>query len=223
MSASIARAGAYAGWLSVIGIFAYHIGLSIFVGQRVSGTTDAAAIVAYYKHPAIAEASLEQFLVIVAMTVFALALREILGVNPRTRFFATLGLLFVVVEIPVILVEISVQATLVTAATNGSDVVPLFRFWDVLYNSGTYVLEAAWVTSFGLAMREVAGFPRWMPRFSLLVAGLQLVNLTAIWVGIPDWATLPGNMLLAVWFVGASVGLGRLAASPTRVGIPQPA
>jgi len=213
MQSFAARLGAYAGWLSLAGIFGYHISLSIVAGQRVSGTADAAAIAQYYRQPIIAQVSIEQFIVLPIMFLFVFALREVCsGAGPRARFYATLGLGMALAEIPVILSEISLQAALVTTATSGGDVAGLFRFWDVLYNSGAYVLEASWLAFFGLALRDVAAFPRWLPRFSLIVAAAQVINMTAIWVGIPDTATLAGNLLLAVWFGAASVGLGRLAS-----------
>ena len=221
--ANVARTGAYAGWISVIGIFAYNVGLTAIVGQRVSGTTDVGAIQNYYRHTIIAPASIAPFLVIVAIVVFALAMREILVAQTDGRFLATIGLVLVVAEAPVILTESSLQAALVATATSGGDVLPLFRFWDVLYNSAAYVLEAGWLAAFGLAMRGATGFPRWLPRFSLFVAALQMVNMSAIWVGIPDPLTLVGNVFFAVWFVGASIGLGRLAAVPARVPVVQPA
>jgi hypothetical protein len=60
-------------------------------------------------------------------------------------------------------------------------------------------------------MRDVPAFPRWMPRYGLLVAALQLINATALFVGIPDNATLVGNVGLLGWFVGTNIGLSRLA------------
>lgn len=223
MDARIARLGSAAGWVSVAMIFGYHIGLSILAGQRVSGTTDVAAIEAYYRSGIIAPASIVAFLAVVPIAIFVLALRDALAVSPGTRFLATLGLVFVVIELPGIVTQSALEATLVTVASRGGDIVPLFRFWDVLYNSGLYVLEAGWIGAFGLAMIESPAFPRWLPRFSLVVAGLQLVNMTAIWVGIPDQVTLVGNIGFAIWFGGASVGLGRLAASPVRRVVAQPA
>jgi len=225
MTSTIARAGSYAGWLALIGIFGYHIGLTLLVGQRVSGTTDTAAIRDYYAHPVIALASVEQFLVLPLMLIFALAIREICAAaSPRARFLSTLALLFVLAEIPVILTEISLQAALVTTVAAGADPSGFFRLWDVLYNSGAYVLEAGWVLCFGLAVRDLAAFPRWLPRLSYVVCAIQLVNMSAIWVGIPDPATLIGNLLLGVWFGATSFGLGRVAArAETRTMTPAPA
>jgi hypothetical protein len=213
MDRSIGRVGAWAGILAVVGIFGYHLGLMVIAGQRVSGTMDASAITAYYQQSGIASLSVEQFVTLIPMTVFVVALREGLSTTPWTRFLATIALVAVTAEIAVILVAIALQAALVATARSGGETVGLFRLWDVLYNSGAYALEAAWVSAFGLAMRQVAGFPSWLPRFSLLVALLLAINISAIWVGIPDVATTPSALFLGVWFVAASFGLYRAATS----------
>ena len=223
MDPRIARVGSVAGWVSLAAIFVYHIGLSILVGQRVSGTIDSAAIEAYYRNGIIAPASIAPFLAVVPIAIFALALREALGVTARARFLASVALIFVVAEVPGLLVQSALEATLVTVVSRGGDVVPLFRFWDVLYNSALYVLEAGWVAAFGMAMSGNPAFPRWLPRFSFAVAALQLINMTAIWVGIPDQATLLGNLGFGIWIGAASFGLGRLATKPVQRLVTQPA
>jgi hypothetical protein len=210
---SIGRVGAWAGIVAVVGIFGYHLGLMAIAGQRVSGTMDASAITAYYQQPGIAALSVEQFVTLIPMTVFVVALRERLASTPWTRFLATIALVAVTAEIAVLLSEIALQAALVATARSGGDTVGLFRYWDVMYNSGAFALEAMWVSAFGLAMRRVAGFPGWLPRFSLLAAVLLAINISAIWVGIPDVATLPSALFLGIWFVAASVGLYRAATS----------
>jgi len=210
---SIGRVGAWAGIVAVMGIFGYHLGLMAIAGQRVSGTTDASAITAYYTQSGIAILSVEQFVTLIPMTVFVVALRERLSTTPWTRFLATIALVAVTAEIAVLLSAVALQAALVATARSGGETVGLFRFWDVLYNSGAYALEAMWVSAFGLAMRHVAGFPSWLPRFSLLAAVLLAINISAIWVGIPDVATLPSALFLAIWFVVASIGLYRAATS----------
>ena len=223
MDRSIARTGAWAGVLALVGIFGYHLALVAIAGQRVSGTTDAAAISAYYQNPTIALLSVEQFLVLIPFAVFIIGLRESVTTTPWTRFLATIGLVAAVTEFSVILSEIALQAALVVTARSGGDVLGLFRFWDVLYNSGAYALEATWVASFGLAMRHQTAFPRWLPRFSLVAAALLLINVSAIWVGIPDVATLPSAVFLGIWFGGASFGLNRMAAAPAGATSPAPA
>ncbi len=215
---AIAAWGAAAGWAALVGIFGYHTALQLLVGTRVSGTTDRASIDAYYSHSVVPMSVIEQFLVLGLVLVFALALRTCIDGTDRTRFLATLGLCFAIAEVPVILTELSAQAALVVMVRAGADSVGLFRFWDVLYNSGTYALEAGLLASFGLAMRDDRAFPRWVPTAALVGAALQIVNMTAIWVGIPDAATMIGNLAFALFFAGGSVGLRRLARTPQRVG-----
>lgn len=183
-------------------------------GQRVSGTMDQVAISAYYQHQEIALLSVEQFVVVIPVLIFAVAIREAISTAPWTRFLGTIGLLAVAAELAVIMTEVAAQAALVTTARAGGDVMGLFRFWDALYNSGAYALEATWVAAFGLAMRSVAAFPRWLPQFSVLTSALLALNIAAIWIGIPDAATLPSALFLGIWFAAASFGLARLAAGP---------
>jgi hypothetical protein len=206
---SVGRVGAWAGVLALIGIFGYHVALMALAGQRVSGTADVAAINAYYQHPAIAALSVEQFVTLIPMMIFVVALRERLASAPWTRFLTTVALVAVTAEVAVIVSEVALQAALVATARSGGDTVGLFRLWDVLYNSGAYAFEAVWVAGFGLAMRGVAGFPGWLPRLSLVTSALLAINITAVWIGIPDTATLPSALFLAVWFGAASFGLNR--------------
>jgi hypothetical protein len=50
------------------------------------------------------------------------------------------------------------------------------------------------------------------------VALLQLVNVTALFIGIPDNVTLIGNLAFMGWFIGANIGLGRLAKQTQSAG-----
>jgi hypothetical protein len=216
MDRSIARTGALAGVIALVGIVGYHLALMAIAGQRVSGTTDTAAIGAYYQRTEIAALSLEQFVVLVPMMVFFVALRERLSTTPWTRFLVNVALVAATAEISVIVAEIALQAALVATARSGGEIVGLFRFWDALYNSGAYALEATWVGAFGLAMRSVAGFPGWLPRLSFVTSALLAINVSAIWLGIPDAATLPSALFLGIWFAGASFGLARSVAEPRQ-------
>ena len=209
---NVARIGAVTGWLALAAILAFSVfGPMIVAGQRISGTLDPAAIAAYYRHGALATVSAAAFSIIVFFLPFALALRQVLSMNERARFLSTLGLAFAVAAVPLYLSDASVQSALVGAAAAGSDIVPLFRFWDIQYNSASYVLEAGYVAAFSMSMRGAPGFPRWMSRYGLIVAATLLINATALFVGIPDNLTLIGNLALVGWFVGTNIGLSRLA------------
>jgi hypothetical protein len=214
MASQVARIGAVAGWIGLLGIFGYHLLLQGLFGPRVSGTLDAAAVTDFYAHDAIAWLGLEQIVVTIPVLVFVVALREVLGQWPIARFWATVGLAVMTAEVALIITEVSIQAALVTAVASGADPLPLFRLWDVLYNSGVYVLEASVLLTFGLAFRAADAFPGWLAGLSFVAAAAIGINAVAIWIGLPDRATLPANLLFAAWFGGTSLVLGRLGRSP---------
>jgi hypothetical protein len=150
-------------------------------------------------------------------------MREVLGGGAYRRLLTGVALVAMIAELPAIITETAAQAALVSAVQAGDPVSGLFRFWDVLYNSGVYVLEATWILAFGLAMRGVPAFPRFMRWLSPLTATLLAINVSAIWVGIPDAATLPSAVLLAAWLAGASFGLRRFSAIEVGAIATQPA
>jgi len=86
MDRSVPRIGAWAGFIAVIGIMGYHIVLMLIAGPRVSGSTDAAAIAAYYSNESIAILGVGAILVLVPFTVFLVALREVTGQTSTSRF-----------------------------------------------------------------------------------------------------------------------------------------
>lgn len=219
MERSVPRIGAWSGLIAVVGIVGYHLALMALAGQRVSGTTDAEAIQAFYGRSVVGVLGISQFLAVIAFLVFAVALREtIASASPASagtvRLLAAVGVAAAVAQVPVVMTEIAAQAGLVAAAEQGESVVGLFRFWDALYNSGLYAIEATWVLAFGLALHAALG-ARSMRWLSVVTAALLGVNVFAIWLGIPDTATLPSAVAVAVWLVVASLALRRAAASPT--------
>jgi hypothetical protein len=221
MERSVPRIGAWAGIIAVTGIVGYHLALMIIAGQRVSGTTDTKAIATFYGQSAVGVLGVSQFLVVIAFLVFAVALRDTLvdeaNESSTIQLLTGIALAAAMVEVPIVVTEIAAQAALVTAVQLGEGVGGLFRFWDALYNSGLYGVEATWILAFGLAMRGARPFPRFMSWLSPLAALLLTVNVFAIWVGIPDAATLPSAVAIAAWLIGASIGLRRISASPSTV------
>lgn len=206
------RIGAIAGWLSLAGILTFSvIGPMVIAGPRVSGTLDAKIIQPYFRHEALAPFSAGEFVIMLAFVPFVLALRQALSPDDRASFLSQVGLAFALIAAPLYLVDGAIHATLVTVAMSGGDLLPLFRFWDILYNSATYLAEAGYAFAFARAMRDARAFPRWMPWWGVIVGALQLVNMSALFVGIPDNLTLIGNLAFMLWFVGASIGLTRLA------------
>jgi hypothetical protein len=219
----IALAGAWAGAITLAGIWAYHGTLMVTAGQRVSGTGDLTLITSYYSQPIVGTVGLFGAVFLPALIVFAVALREVVGRSERSRFLANVGLVAAIVELGLLMTMLAAQAALVESVRVGENPQALFRFWDVLYNSLTYAPEATLVAAFGFAMHGASRFPRWIRGLSLVTAALLAINVSAIWIGIPDPLTLPSALLLSAWFAAASFGLARTARVPASALASQPA
>lgn len=212
MTRDVARAGAIAGWILLAGILVLQVAIpSAVAGQPISGITDPAAIAAHFDHAELGTLVAIDFLLVLPLVVFAVALRETLATVESARFLATLGLVFLAVEAPMILAQYALQGTLVTLAQAGEAVLPTFRLWDLLYNGAVYAIEAGVVVSFGLAAGRHVAFPRWLPAFAVVVGLVQIVNIAAVFGWIPSGATLIGNIGFAVWLGASSYGLTRAA------------
>lgn len=191
---------AFAGILAVVLVVSFSIvGPQLVAGPRVSGTEDTALVRAYYSHPVLAKLQAAVLPAAIAVLVLAAGLH---AVAPR-RTLATLGLALTAAIVPGYLLSASLQAALVTVAGAGGDVLPLFRLWDVYYNSALYTMEAAYVIAFTLSLAGV--FPRWFQPLGLIVGALQAANVCALWIGLPDAATILGNIGMLSWLLVASL------------------
>ncbi|HVQ23514.1 MAG TPA: hypothetical protein VMT36_09585 [Candidatus Saccharimonadia bacterium] len=217
MASHTARIGAVAGWITLVGILGYHLLLQALAGTRVSGTTDQSLIAAYYGTGTVAWLGIEQMFVTVPFMIVAAALWDVLSQQDEARLWAAVAFAAAIIEAALIVIAASLQAALVAGAAAGLDLVVVFRLWDVLYNTGVYIVEMTMTVAFGLAFLRSGLFPRWLAGLSFLVAAGLLVASTAIWVGLPDPATLPVNLGFAVWFAGVSLALGGLASRPVTV------
>jgi uncharacterized membrane protein len=220
------RLGSIAGWVSLIGIAAAFIVLPMAIaGQPPTIDTPLPDAVAYFRHPelAILTSFVGTLVGAVAVVGFVYALHGVLRTtdSPRSRVFADLALLLVVVTIPVYVVSSALGAALVSAATGDAATFGgLFRVYEILYNGAADILEGAWIGAFGIAM--VRGpLPAWL---GWLGIGLGLSR----WLkaGIPFGLVIPGidmvsGLLFLVWFIGAVVALTRVARrglATSRVG-----
>jgi hypothetical protein len=219
MDRTIARAGSWAGLISVIGIVGYHLTLQVINGPRVSAERpmrrrSPPTICAMSPSRSWRRADIRP----PCRPLFPRRPSGCSRTDRWSRFLGTIALVAGVVELGLIAVVMSAQAAIVVEVQAGHEVVGSFRFFDVLYNTGVDVFEATWIGAFGLAMRGKPGFARWMVGLSLLGSGLLYLKATAIWIGIPDPVTLPVAVLTVAWFVGASLGLRRLSAGTAGTG-----
>lgn len=202
-----ALAAGIAGLVTAAGIIVFEIVLPGLVTgqQRVSGTTDEATIRSYYDHAALGPVALGGFLIAATAIVFFAGLDHDLRSRGASPFMAKLGFYFGLANAPAYLLTAAFGATLATLAAGGVALLPIFRLWDVYYNSGAYMFEVGFLSCFSLAMRTSTGWPGWMSWLGFVTAAAQSFNALAFWLHVPDAATLPGNVLMLV-FLGACGG-----------------
>ncbi|HEV8359102.1 MAG TPA: hypothetical protein VGR28_01465 [Candidatus Thermoplasmatota archaeon] len=217
-----ARVALAAGLVSFLGILTLVVvGTSVIAGPPVSGSLDPAAIRAYYDHPALAWVLVAQFLLLFPTLLFAVNLREVLSGTPRGRMWATVALVAMAAEATLLASEVALQGAFVAAAAQGEVPLAMFRFWDLLYNSGGDAIEIAWIAGFSLAAAGVAGFPRWLPAYGAATAGLLAVTVFGVLLGIPAQVHLLLYLPAIGWWPIALLSLRRHAAAPSQA--PRPA
>ncbi len=209
------RMAGVVGLLLLVLVFTYEvIGPSLIAGGPYpSGSRDPRLIGAYYAHAGLGPLSLVAFMTVPLFVLFFFALRERLSDNARVRFWSTLGLMFAVAEVPLILGGGALQAAMVTIVATGGNPFSLFVFWDLFWNGAAYVLEASFVFAFAIAMASGGTFPRWLPWMSYAVAALLGVNVLVVPMRLPSSVALPANLLYAAWFVAVSVHQLRVPVS----------
>jgi len=214
------------GFVLVISAFLVNLTPTFIAGQSISGTLDAGAILAFYNHPLFAGIyvywSLTSFYLIILALALRYALKEAASTSVR-ELLLTPAIALVIVEAALVIVQSAVQSTLVTlagtyaasgsgAARAGLEAVALslFRFWDIMYNSLLYWVEAGWLLLFSIVKLKGRTFAHWIGWVGGVAAILQVVSALAIPLSFPAGLTFPGNIALALWFIAVSVSLIRL-------------
>jgi hypothetical protein len=209
---STARVGSIAGWLTLAAILVIEVVLpSVLTGLPVSGTTDRAVVTAYYGQAALLPLGLLALVTIVGFVIFVAALRDVLARRDGATFWANTGFGLALIAAALLLVRTAIQMALVRGVAAGSDVMPTFFAWDFTYNAAVYAMEASYPLAFALAMATWPGTPRWLVPLAGTVAVLQLLNMTALVVGLPFAATIPGTLGFVIWFGVTAWQLGRIA------------
>lgn len=218
MSPFAIRLGAGAGWLALIGVVAALVVIpAAIAGQPPNAHSDASAVSAYFAHPELA--ILQGFVtgfVALAFIPFGLGLRAtVSSSDARGLAFADVGLGLLIVAMGINLVSGALGAALVDVATRGdTQLGPLFRLHEVLFNSLADVLEGGWIGAFSIAM---LGGPisRWIGWYGVVFGVAHWVKALEPFVRLPDAVDLLFGPLLLVWFLAIVVALTRLALRPS--------
>lgn len=219
------RLGAIAGWIGFVGVGAAFILVPLaLAGQPPTMTTDLPTVMTYFRHPefALINGLIGVFVGAVAVIAFGYGLRSALRQtgDERTRTFADLGLVLLLVSVPVYIVSGALGATLVQAADGDAGTFAiLFRLYEVVYDGAADVLEGAWILSFAIATLS-AGMPRWLGWLGIALGLSRWVKAT-IPFGAPFEAIIPvSGILFVAWFLFAVIALTNVARRPAlaRVG-----
>lgn len=219
---STARIGSIVGWLTLAAILISEVVIpSLLVGPPVSGSTDRALVEAYHAQDVLLALGLVQMVTIIGFLVFVTALRETVVRHEAAALPANVGFACAIVAAALLLVRTALQMATVRGVDAGSEVMATYFAWDFTYNTAVYAMEASYPLAFALAMAAWPGTPRWLVGLAGIVGVLQLVNMTALVVGLPFGATLPGTVAFVAWFASTAWVLGRMATA--QLVVPRPA
>ena len=198
----------------LLAIIVQQVGPMVIAGQRVTGTSDVGSIRAFYGHQ-----SLQLFwglsgIGFVALVFFAVSFRAYLRTFPLSAIESLAldcGTAAMLLEAPLIAVEIALQAALVQTVASGTDngVLALFAGWDWIYNGSTYALETTWMAVWAFLGLRTSALPKWVVVAGAAAALGLLFNSTVLTFRVPDSYTLIPTALLAAWMVGALTHLAR--------------
>jgi hypothetical protein len=223
---ALSRTASIAGLVAVLSILTVEVAIPSVVtgGPPISGTLDRATIAAFYGHPGLEWAlGLGLFaLAIPAFLVFAVSIRELARDDPGARYSASIGVAFAVSAVPVYATKGAIGAALVAVVGSGLDPVPLFRFYDLVYNGAVYPLEAIYVLGLGLAIATVSG-TRWVRTLTVVAATILFLNALVVFMGLPSVTAMPGNIAFAIWLAATSAVLWRLESFRAAAPVASPA
>ena len=211
---SFAQVAGLALALTLVLIIVEHGGPALVAGQRVSGTSDVGAIRLFYGHQALQPFWGLGGIGFIAMVFFGLSFRAYLRTFQLTAVqallveFATAAMLL---EAPLIAIQIALQAALVQVATSGTDsgVLALFAGWDWIYNGSTYWFEVAWMATWAFLALRTGALPKWVAIAGGIGAIGLLFNSTVLTLRLPDASTLVPTAVLAIWMVATVSHLAR--------------
>jgi hypothetical protein len=211
---TIARLSGIVLALTLVAILFEHGVPGATAGQRVSGTDNLSAIHDFYNHRSYLAVWWLGGVGIIGMVLFPLAFRAYLRtfeLGPVASLFADLATAVMVVEAPLIAIELGLQSALVQVVSGGRDngVMALFASWDWIYNGFTYWFEIAWMSTWAALAIRTRALPRWVAVLGAVTALGLLFNSAVLVLRLADNYTLIPTLFLVVWMFSTSVYLLR--------------
>jgi hypothetical protein len=211
---SYARMAGVALLVALASIVVLYGGSGAIAGTRPDNATTAAAVRAFYDHPALAWLFWQAMVNVVGLAFFALAFRRYLAgfaTRPLARQLVDVGAALVLVEVSVAVVEFGLQLSLVRLAglADGS-LLGVFMASNWIDNGTMLWLEFAWLGTLSLAAWTSGALPRWLAGLGLIVALLLLVvAVPGLMLGYPVGASFAAYGPFMAWFLITGIYLTR--------------
>jgi len=200
--------------VTLVAILFEHGVPGAIAGQRVSGTDSVSAIHNFYNHRSFLAVWWLGGVGIIGLVFFPLAFRAYLRtfeLDPTAALLTDLATAIMVLEAPLIAIELGLQSALVQVVSGGSDngVLALFAGWDWIYNGFTYWFEIAWMSIWAALALRTAALPRWVALLGGVAALGLLFNSAVLVLRLADNYTLIPTVFLVAWMLCTSVYLLR--------------
>ncbi len=224
---SHARVAGIALLISVISVLVLHLGPGLIAGgKRVTGTSDVAAIAAFYSHSSMLPFWWQGGISLLGILAFAVYFRRYLmtfSPPPAIAAMADFATLAAVAAVPLYALSAgleSAMAQLVAAGEPGrSALLGVFAAWDWTYNGFTYFFEAGYMAGWAIVAWRIGALPRWIAAVGGVAAVGHVFNSQVLMSHLSDDLTLIPTAFFFLWFVSAGIYLvrGGAAAVPSSL------
>ena len=211
-----ARAAGIVLLISVLSVLVLHLGPSFIAGQRVTGTSDVAAIAAFYAHPSMLPFWWQGGVSVLGINLFAVLFRRYLLTFPPSPTIAAgadFAMVLAAAAAPLYLLAAGLESAMVQLVSAGDAgrgaLLGVFAAWDWAYNSFAYFLEAGYMAAWAIVAWRSGALPRWIAAIGGLTAVGHLFNSQVLMSHLSDNLTLIPTAFFLVWFISTGVYLVR--------------
>src|SRR6266542_2325929 len=211
-----ARMAGIALLITVLSVLVLHAGPGFIAGQRVTGTSDVAAIVAFYSHPSMLPFWWQGGLSVVGIFLFSVLFRRyVLTFSPSPAVAATtdFAAALMVAAAPLYVLAAGLESAMVQLVSAGEagrvSLLGVFAAWDWVYNGFAYFFEAGYMAGWAIVAWRTGALPRWIAVVAGIAAVGHLFNSQVLMSHLSDDLTLVPTAFFFIWFVGTGIYLVR--------------
>src|SRR5262245_50714094 len=205
--------------LAIASVILLYAGSGVIAGTRPGHAVDGATVASFYDHTGLTLLFFQAAIGVLGLVFFAIAFRRYalaFATTPGLRQLLEFGVVLVLLEAPVLIVELGLQLSLVQLARVADpSLFGVFQAWDWLDNGTMLVLEIGWLIVISAAAWASGSLPRWIAGFGLLVGLLMsLLALPSLPLAYPDGVTLVAYGPFILWFIVTGTYLARGGTTP---------